>query len=129
MKSLLSLKIEKRVLNFISLPFLRSLSHKSKGVSTLDTECALNAHSIRIDRVRTRNIKVPNRIQCALSQSTFVCGLNPVRSGLECNVDWRSLRHMNGSVYVYSRARSVSGNAGDCCPVGLRRPSKINSTG
>ena len=41
------------------------------------------AHSIRIDRVRTKDVKVPNRMECAMSQSTFVCGLNPVRSGLE----------------------------------------------
>ena len=73
-----------------------------KGASALGTECALNAHSIRIDRVRTRNVKVPNRIECALSQSTFVCGLNPVRSGLEWNVDGRSLRHMM-EVCAFSR--------------------------
>ena len=44
---------------------------------------------------------MPNRIECALSQSTFVCGLNPVRSGLEWNVGGRSLRN--------SRARQVGG--------------------
>ena len=66
----------------------------TKGASALGTECALNGHSIRIDRVRTRNVKVPNRIECTLSQSTFVCGLNPVRSGLEWNVGGRSLRYM-----------------------------------
>ena len=63
-----------------------------KGASALGIECALNAHSICIDRVRTGNVKVPNRIECALSQSTFVCGLNPVRSRLELNVGGRSLR-------------------------------------
>ena len=66
----------------------------SKGASALGTECAFNAHLIRIDRVRTRNVKMPNWIECALSQSTFVCGLNPVRSGLEWNVGGRSLHHM-----------------------------------
>ena len=30
-----------------------------KCASALGTECPLNAHSIRIDRVRTRNVKVP----------------------------------------------------------------------
>ena len=58
-------------------------------------QSTLNAHSIHIDRVRTRNVKVPNRIECALSQSTSVCGLNPVRSGLEWNVGGRSLHHMH----------------------------------
>ena len=57
-------------------------------------ECAPNAHSIHIDRVRTRNVKVPNLIECALSQSTSVCGSNPVRSGLEWNVGGRSVCHM-----------------------------------
>ena len=76
----------------------------SIGAYALDTECALNAHSIHIDRVRTRNVKVQNRIECALSQSTFVCRLNPVRSGLEWNVGGH-----DGCVHVHSRARSVSG--------------------
>ena len=33
-------------------------------------------------------------IKCALSQSTSVRGLNPVRSGLEWNVNGHSLHHM-----------------------------------
>ena len=78
----------------------------SKGASALGTQCTLNAHSIHIDRVRTRNVKVPNRIKCALSQSTSVCGSNPVRSGLEWNVGGRSLRHMT-SVHGHSRMTSV----------------------
>ena len=78
----------------------------SKGASTLGTQCALNAHSIHIDRVRTRNVKVPNRIECALSQSTSVCVSNPVTSGLEWNVGGRSLRHMT-SVHRHSRMTSV----------------------
>ena len=84
---------------------------KTKGASALGTQCALNAHSIHIDRVRTRNVKVPNRIECALSQSTSVCGSNPVRSGLEWNVGGRSLRHMT-CVHRYSRMTSVRGDEG-----------------
>ena len=53
-----------------------------------------NVYSIHIDRVRTRKVKVPNLIKCSLSQSTSVCGLNPVRSGLEWNVGGRSPHHM-----------------------------------
>ena len=79
-----------------------------KGASALGTQCALNAHSIHIDRVRTRNVKVPNRIECALSQSTSLCGSNPVTSGLEWNVGGRSLRHMT-SVHRHSRMTSVRG--------------------
>ena len=48
------------------------------GVSTLGTECTLNACSISIDYIRTRNIEVPKQIECALSQSTAVCGLNVI---------------------------------------------------
>ena len=70
--------------------------------------CALNAHSIHIDRVRTRNVKVSNWIEYALSQSTSLCGLNPVTSGLEWNVGGRSLRHMT-SVHRRSRMTSVRG--------------------
>ena len=55
--------------------------------------------------VRTRNVKVPNRIECALSQSTSLCGLNPVTSGLEWNVGGRSFRHMTS---VHSRSRMTS---------------------
>ena len=74
----------------------------SKGTSALGTECVLNAHSIRIDRVRTTNVEVSNRIEYALSQSTYVCGLNPVRSGLEWNVGERSLRYMiEVSTYIH----------------------------
>ena len=51
---------------------------------------------------------MPNRIERALSQSTFICGLNPVRSGLQWNVGGRSLRHI-GNVHMHSRVRSVSG--------------------
>ena len=95
---------------------------EAKGASALGTECALNAHSIRIGRVRTRNVKVPNRIECALSQSTSVCGLNPVTSGLEWNVRGRSLRHMRE---VCTRTRTFahwvgSRNAVDGCWLGLR---------
>ena len=72
---------------------------------------APNAHSIHIDRVRTRNVKVPNRIECALSPSTSVCGSNPVRSGLEWNVGGSSLRHMT-SVHRHSRITSVRGDEG-----------------
>ena len=64
--------------------------------------------SIRIDRVRTRNVKVSNWIEYALSQSTSVCGLNPVRSGLEWNVGGRSLCHMT-EVCTRIRVRSVRG--------------------
>ena len=46
---------------------------------------------------------MPNQIECALSQSTSVCGLNPVRSGLEWNVGY------DGSLHAHSRARSVRG--------------------
>ena len=35
-----------------------AVSGSIKGVSALGTQCALNAHSIHIDRVRTRNVKV-----------------------------------------------------------------------
>ena len=79
-------------------------------MSTLGTERALNVHSIHIDCVRTRNVKVSNRIECALSQSTSVCGLNPVRSGLKWNVGGRSLRHMTEvCTYAHLRVRSVRG--------------------
>ena len=53
-------------------------------------------------------VKVPNWIECALSQSTSLCGLNPVTSGLEWNVGGRSLRHMT-SVHRCSRMTSVRG--------------------
>ena len=51
---------------------------------------------------------MPNRIECALSQSTSLCGLNPVTSGLDWNVGGRSLRHMT-SVHRRSRMTSVRG--------------------
>ena len=77
---------------------LRKSAHynavKRRGTPALGTECALNVHSIRIDRICTRNVKVPNRIECALSQSTYVCESNPVRSGLVWNVGGRSFCHM-----------------------------------
>ena len=82
-----------------------------KGASALGTQCALNAHSIHIDRIRTRNVKLPNWIECALSQSTSVCGSNPVRSGLEWNVGGRSLCHMT-SVHRHSWMTSVRGYEG-----------------
>ena len=75
-------------------------------MSVLGTEWALNVHSICIDRVRTRNVKVPHQIECALSQSTFVCGLNTVISGLEWNVVGRSLCHMTEvCAYIFARGR------------------------
>ena len=54
---------------------------------------------------------MPNRIECALSQSTSVCGSNPVTSGLEWNVGGRSLRHMT-SVHRHSWMTSVRGDEG-----------------
>ena len=54
---------------------------------------------------------MPNRIEYALSQSTSVCGSNPVRSGLEWNVGGCSLRHMT-SVHRHSRMMSVRGDEG-----------------
>ena len=82
-----------------------------KGASALGTQCALNVHSIHIDRVRTRNVKESNRIECALSQSTSVCGSNPVRSGLEWNVGGRSLHNMT-SVHRHSRMMSIREDEG-----------------
>ena len=69
-------------------------------------ECAFNPH------VRTINVKVPNRIECALSQSTSVCGLNAVRSGLKWNVGGLSLRHMT-SVHRYGDEGFVGYTGGD----------------
>ena len=46
----------------------------------LGTKCTLNMHSIHITYIHTRNVKVPNQIECALSQFTSVSALNPVRS-------------------------------------------------
>ena len=84
-------------------------------------------HSICIDRIRTRNVKVPNLIECALSQSTSVCGLNPVRSGLEWNVGGRSLRHMTEVCTCIRAQRSVRRNAVDGCR--LRLCSKLGIWG
>ena len=63
---------------------------------------------------------MPNRIECVLSQSTSVCGLNPVTSGLEWNVGGRSLRHMT-EVCTRTFAHEVgSRNTVDGCQLGLR---------
>ena len=66
----------------------------------------------------------------ALSQSTSVCGLNPVRSG-EMEYWWAQPLSHDGSVYSLSRVRSVSGTqlmaAG--CRLGLAETKALLRTG
>ena len=66
-------------------------------------------HLICIDRIYTRNVKVPNRIKCALSQLTSVCGLNAGRSDSECECWWAQPSSHDKIVHVHSCARLVSG--------------------
>ena len=74
-------------------------------------------HSIHINQVRTTNGKVPNRIECTLSQYTSACGSNPVRIRLEWNVVEHGLRHMTE---VCTCTRDVRlWNAIDGCRLGL----------
>ena len=82
---------------------------ENKSASALGTQCALNAHSFHIDRVRTRNVKVvASGLEWNVGGHSLRHMTSVVTSGLEWNVGGRSLRHMT-SVHRHSLMMSVCG--------------------